>query len=501
MPNELMCNINKRAYLTTITLICVLIFNSAYGTQPLELLPRDRMPVHRIDLSPARFDDIILQFPRRDLDNYIGRLEMICDFLVEMQEHDTLSDDFGGMHEGEGDEYWAIIQTDNTQEAIRVWCEYASYYDDTEKYAGYIDEAWEYCENFKAWEEENSRNNYYRIHNSGWGLIAEMRYRELYNDSKRDYGLNCADYLIGAIPEIEHEMEDNLIPLVAGWASGALYNYGILEDNQEYIDEALEIASQVRDWLDYDSTRLYANEEWAMCGGTAMWGVLTALGGDDSSGTAEWAEDVLDNMDVITPGGRNDWDNSWNIWYAHAWIAAWQLTGADDYLNNAIIGVDSLLAQDTDNDGGIPAIKAEGDDLDQAWVTAYTGWMGLSNLFPVLPEIDIAILSLVEPALFRPWPAGSPLRFDFEIEQRGYTPQLDVTFAITGSMDADTSFQLQGWQVQDVRFAQAWIPENAGEHQYKIYSSHEAASDNSNDTLAFTIDILPIFDIHHRDND
>ena len=41
--------------------------------------------------------------PRRDLDNYISAFECACAFLDQMQEHDEDSDDFGGLHEGEGD--------------------------------------------------------------------------------------------------------------------------------------------------------------------------------------------------------------------------------------------------------------------------------------------------------------------------------------------------------------------------------------------------------------
>jgi len=107
--------------------------------------------------------------PRRDMDNYIGRFISACRFLDEMQEHDEDSNNYGGMHEGEGDDLWRIVQTDNTQEAIVDWCIYAEFFDDSDTYSDNVEAAWVYNNNFPAWEEEGGDNGYYRIHNCGWG--------------------------------------------------------------------------------------------------------------------------------------------------------------------------------------------------------------------------------------------------------------------------------------------------------------------------------------------
>ncbi|NQU05255.1 MAG: T9SS type A sorting domain-containing protein [Calditrichaeota bacterium] len=322
------------------------------------------------------------------------------------------------------------------------------------------------------------------------GLVAEMRYRNIYDDSQRDYGIQCADYLVEHTPEIEPNNEDALMPLTAGWAAGTLYEYGIYEENDDYLEAAVRIAEDVKDWIDADHNRLNNNEVWALCGGTAMWGVLTALGQSDSSVTADWAVEPLERMDVIA--GRGNWNNSWNIWYAHAWVAAWRLSDDNDYLTNVEIIVDSLLAQDHDYDGGIPATIGDGDDIDQSWVTAYTGWMGLSNLFEILPEFDARVVRLVSPVTTRPYPNGELLSFTFELLNAGAADTLEIPFYVVGGFDVHSTIHVDGWEIQNVVFNQIWQPQEAGDYEFTAYCDLENDADRTDDTLRFTIEILPV---------
>ncbi|HHE46369.1 MAG TPA: hypothetical protein ENL08_01530, partial [Bacteroidetes bacterium] len=406
-----------------------------------------------------------------------------------MQEHDEESESYGGLHEGEGDREWDIIETDNTQESIRDWCLHAAVFDEPETYRENIEAAWQYCHNFPAWEESEP-GEMYGLHNSGWGLMAEMAYREAYSDDERDYGLRCARHLIDHTPQIEADMEDNLMPLVAGWAAGALYLYGVYEDNDDYTAAAAQIATEVRDWIDADVNRLNANEVWALCGGTAMWGVLNALGRVDSAETADWAVERLDRMDVFA--GRGNWNNSWNIWYAHAWIAAWKLTGEEEYLANAITIVDSLLAQDGDRDGGVPATGGDGDDRDQSWVSAYTAWMGLSNLFDVLPDVNARLISMISPATDRPWPMRSPINFSFILANAGGLEDIETPFRLRGAWEADSIVVLSGWDDRELTLSSSWTPGDDGRFEFTAFVDHDGDADRSDDTLRFSLDILPV---------
>ena len=232
-------NIHPKRHILAISLIVILILSSTgKATTPPE------PPYNRVWSNP---DDVFVHVEpdpgiiieaRRDLDNYIGRFRAICCFLDSMQEHDPDVEFYGGLHEGEGDQLWRIVETDNTQEAIRVWCIFADFFDDNETFRENVFAAWEYCHNYPAWEESEP-DEMYGLHNAGWGLIAEMAFRQAYDDSEREYGLRCAQYLIDNTPPIDPDPESEgnvLMPLVAGWAAGTLYEYGNFEDNDEYRD-------------------------------------------------------------------------------------------------------------------------------------------------------------------------------------------------------------------------------------------------------------------------
>lgn len=435
--------------------------------------------------------------PHRDFGNYVGQFESICFFLDQMQEHNVESNAYGGLHEGEGRDLWAIIETDNTQESIRAWCIYSQYFEDMETFADNIQAAWTYCDSFPAWEE-SPPGEMYALHNCGWGLIAEMAYRELFGDDRREYGLRCADHLVEHTPHIEVNQEDRLMPLVAGWGAGTLYEFALLEDNEEYLNAAIRIADEVKEWIDEDRNRLNSNEIWALCGGTAMWGVLHCLGGVDSAATTGWAIEALEDMDVFAGNGR--WNNSWNIWYTHAWIEAWKLTGSVEYRDNAVIILDSLIAQDTDGDGGIPATIGDPDNRDQSWVSAYTAWMGLSNLFDELPPFSTSLVSLVEPDINRPYPILSSLHLVFEAVNEGLNETVQVPLRIRGSIEYDTTFTLNGWQPIEVTIADPLNFNQPGQYPFTVYLDHEEEFDRSNDTLRFTMDVLSVTDITLRSN-
>ncbi len=463
--------------------------SNAFATQPPSAFPQGYWQINNAG-EPNQPN--IENLPERDLQHYYRQLLLTPVFLDTMQEHDPEDAEFGGMHEGEGRALWAIVESDNTQESIRVWCEYARIFDDPETYRQNIEDAWVYLSNFPAWEE-SAAGDMYGLHNSGWGLIAEMGYRRMYNNSQREYGLACADHLVEHTPVILPNNEDRLMPLVAGWAAGTLYEYSVFEDNEQYRERAIEIANQVKTWIDTDPDRLNNNETWALSGGTAMWGVLRSLGKSDSVETADWAVDRLEHMDVIA--GRGNWNTSWNIWYAHAWVEAFTLTGNQDYQANAAFIVDSLLVMDTDEDGGIPATIGEDNDVDQSWVSAYTMWMGLSNLYEIVPEIDGRLLSLNSPPLARPYPTGTPLDFSLRVVHQGSSEQVVLPIRIQGAFDAEAEIELNGWEPAVYTFEDVWLPEEAGQFEITAFVDHPDDADHNNDTLRFAIEILPAVEV------
>jgi len=431
----------------------------------------------------------ILNQPRRDFQDIIGQFRQTCIFLDSMQEHNAEDASFGGLHEGEGDALWAIVESDNTQEAIRVWCEYGLYFNDPDRFSQNIEDAFTYLDSFPAWQE-SPPGEMYGIHNSGWGLIAVMAYQGLYGDSRNDYGRQCAELIIDSTPEIAVDNEDRLMPLVVGFGAGTLYLYGEAENNQEYKDAASRIATQVKNWIDHEPTRLHNNEVWALSGGTAFWGVVNSLGRADSSEIADWVFERSEQMDVFAGGGQ--WNNSWNIWYAHAWLSSFNLTGQGQFLENSITIVDSLVAQDGDDDGGIPATIGDPDNRDQAWVSAYTAWMGLRARFERLPEVDATLISLRSPRQSSPLPVGRPIQLSFVCQQRGLQLPLEVPLHITGAWDFDTTVDLTEWEPQIITLERSWTPEQPGETDFLAYFSHNEEADRSDDSLRIRLNVVPV---------
>ena len=478
-------NLSRFAFLALL-----LVPITASATMPLST-PADSIwgrPEGSLSPSAARRIRARSPMPLRDLREILGQFRQTCTFLDSMQDHDPESGVFGGLHEGEGDQLWAIIETDNTQEAIRVWCEYADYFADPDRFRANVEDAWTYCDSFPAWDE-SAPNEFYAMHNAGWGLIATIGYRRVYGDDRDEYGRRCAEHLIENVPEITPNMQDNLMPLVAGWSAGTLYEYGWAMDNRDYQLEAVRIAEEVKEWIESNPDRLSRNEIWALCGGTAMWGVIRTLAREDTT-AAEWMPNLLENMDVLA--GRGNWNNSWNIWYAHAWLSAYEFFGDEDYLHNAETILDSLLVQDTDDDGGLPATIGDPDNRDQAWVSAYTAWMGLRNLFEGIPEVDVALLDVLSPANNRPWPIGEELEFVLKVQQNGARELIeDVPLRITGDWNSNQTFDLQGWEPQSVPLELRWRPERAGHAVLTFIAGHVDDSDRSNDTILHRFDIRP----------
>jgi len=442
--------------------------------------PLDRLQPHRP------------QLPRRDPGNYYGQFLATCEFLTRMQESDPEDANFGGLHEGEDNALWAIVETDNTQEAIRVWSLYGLLFDDPDRYRANIEAAWLYCTRFPAWRE-SPPGQFYALHNAGWGIMAEMAYREVYGNDRLEYAIQCADHLVEFTPEFTPDHADRLMPLVAGWAAGTLFLFAENINNDDYRNAALEIATDVIGWIDARPARLNANEIWALCGGTAMWGVLNSLGFDRPDDTREWAVSRLEQMDIFA--GRGEWNNSWNIWYAHAWWSAFQLTGNREYVSNAIAIVDSLIAQDHDHDGGIPATIGDRDNRDQSWVSAYTAWMGLYNNLDQLPQIDAAVLGLLSPRLNRPYPAGEGLRLSVSLVSEGAQERLIVPFRLTGALEVEDRFVIEGWNPAEVILHETWEIPAPGSHNFELVLLHEEDADRSDDTLRWRIEALPTAEV------
>ncbi|MBZ0263289.1 T9SS type A sorting domain-containing protein [bacterium] len=370
--------------------------------------------------------------------NYVYEYLQVLDWMTTMQVTEP-GEHFGGQREGEQD--LDIIETDNTQEAIRDWSRYGNYTGDLDRFHQNIMDAWEYTMNHPAYDEEGGGNpNYYRVHNCGWGLVATMEYTEAYDDEQfLWYGDSCAVYL--DTYRLQYGNEFSVNPISSAYGAGALYLYGSWRGNQEMMDAAQEIATEVKDWIENNPDHL-TDETWAMSGGTAMWGVVTAQFSDDHEAGQAWLPDYIDIMDVYA--GAGNWNNSQTIWYGHAWNAIHEVMEDQESADNALWTVDFLLDQDEiDGDGGVPATEGMYEN-DQSWTSAYLVWYGIEKLLPEEPLLQDAMASsFVSPGENFPILHGVEQYFAVRVINAGLADLTGITSIVTiGDFTAEATFDL-----------------------------------------------------------
>ncbi len=423
--------------------------------------------------------------------SYMFEYIQICDFLAVWQVSDTTSPNYGGMIEGESGDLTRIIQTDNTQEAIRVWSHYGAMSGDLERYRDNIDAAWIYTMNFPAYSEEGD-TDYYRAHNCGWGLVAQMEYQDIYGDTTyRVYADSCADYIMTHPLSFTNcpPFYQDLHPLVTGWAAGTLYKYGQYVGNQAYIDSALVQGNRVKAWIEENPGRLSTNEVWAMSGGTAMWGLVESVFREDSLGGVAWLGTYAPHMNVIAGSGA--WNNSWNIWYSHAHRAIYDLTGDSLFQYNAVFLVDTILAQDGDNDGGVPAGMMDPDSMDQTWVSCYTDYMGIEKILNTLPIRDAGVAGYHYPRAGAPIELGTAVDIMPLVANYGSaiidTVWLYVTAPPNYTGHRTTILPYTG--MDSVLVYPTWLPMGPGIQTLTAYTVLPGDMNPANDTARIDVDI------------
>ncbi|MBN2056124.1 hypothetical protein JW905_14435 [bacterium] len=326
----------------------------------------------------------------RTRSDYLAELEEIADFLATWQLDDPGNEEHGGMIE---DEFHPpedrIIESDNTQEAIWVWSRYHELMGDV-RYAGNVSAAWEYLQHFPAWEEAPPQfpDSYYIIWNCGWGMRCEMQYRHATGDETfRDYGVTCADYLLDHEPRLDHPSAGtNLLHhLTVAWTAWNLHAYATEAGRQDWLDRAEYWADLIKTWVEEDTDRINSFA-WALGGGLGPACVLEVLFNADPGGAATWRDTFLTGLVLLFPPDHDpnpvgsDWMNAWNSWQALAQSALWRTTGGFDHRLNALDISDHLRSLDGDDDGGIPASENDDDDHDQTWVSTYITLMGFADL-------------------------------------------------------------------------------------------------------------------------
>ncbi|MFO7639126.1 MAG: hypothetical protein R6X14_07525 [bacterium] len=367
--------------------ITLLLAGTALATRPwtpaeLRAWERDYRP------APLTRPDLLPEGPRRY--NYLERIRMMADFVARHQVADSGSPHFGGIREAEHQP--EIIETDNTQEAIWVW---SRWYELTgrDDYRENLRRAWHYVLNFPAYREHSGDPSslWYAVWNCGLAFMAESRYRAAYADTSfRAYADSCRGFFL------RNPLGTGYLDwFVTAQSAGMAYAWAVENGNEVLRDSALARGTRVKDWLEDDAAGRLGWAQWAMCGGTAFWGVANTVGLEDTAAGRRWVETYAESLPGFHPTGN--WNCSHNIWLANAWRAAAELGGNEQQWRIHQYLLDTLLALDTDRDGGIPATWTDPDTRDQTWVSTYLHFMAMDVYTTPTHERDAAQLEFANP--------------------------------------------------------------------------------------------------------
>jgi hypothetical protein len=303
-----------------------------------------------------------------------------CAFIEYWQVKDPKDPSYGGIREGEDLPH--IVQTDNTSESVWVWSRWRQL-TGSRKYDDAVARSWVYIKKNPAWEEEgweNPASKYYRVYNCGWGMRAEMMYRQTTGDnSLKNYGLTCARFVADNPIDIRNMSYLNNY-LCTAWAVGNLYEYAEDVGDAGLKAKALSLASEVKSLAEEAPAWRIGYYAWAMSGGATVWGLHNSYFKEYPNDEKPWMVEYGPYLQTLVQPGVGTWDNAWNAWYMFGHHSCYHATGDDAYWFNFDNVAANLVAQDTDNDGGIPPTQAASDKCDHTWVTSYLCMMGMDRI-------------------------------------------------------------------------------------------------------------------------
>ena len=422
--------------------------------------------------------------------SYLHEMAQTARFVARMQISDTLDPNYGGIIEGE--DQMTLVETDNTQEAIWVWCRYYEIFGDT-LYFPNIRKAWIYVMNNPAYDQEGSESDYYRVWNCGLALFAETKYRAVFNDTSFGwYADSCVGYMYGhplsfTVPD---PMYRQLHPKTQALAAGMLYQYAQRTGDPVQRDTALAYGQRVKTWIESDPDINLNNETWAMSGGTCVWGLCRSIFDADTAAGQAWLTTYLPRMKYFQPIGT--WNNSWNIWYANAYIYSGRITGNAVYLGYHHGLTDSMLVQDYDDDGGVPPTRGWTQNQDHSWVSNYMFFMGFDGLLDSLHDRDAGV-NTVAATGHRPFfLTGDTLRIWTVAANYGFLPLDTVRIGIRGPVNADTIVSFSPGDEDTIRFPALWIPADTGNVTLTSVSIMTGDERPGNDSIDNEVRIRPL---------
>uniref|UniRef100_A0A7C4CB67 T9SS type A sorting domain-containing protein n=1 Tax=candidate division WOR-3 bacterium TaxID=2052148 RepID=A0A7C4CB67_UNCW3 len=467
----------------------LLFVSAAFASRPwteeefrrFELRPEPRWLPRPESLIPG---------PRRF--NYLERVKLDCDFVARYQVADSNSPNFGGIIEAE--HMPAVIETDNTQEAIWIWSRWFEL-TGRDDYRENIRRAWVYVLRHPAWREHSAPEYiWYSVWNCGLGFMAESKYRAAYGDSTfRSYADSCRRFFL-ANPLANLTTLDFM---VTAQSSGMAYDYAVEMNDAVLRDSALARGNRVRREIESAPRSRLTRQNWAMCGGTMFWGVAHTFCLADTAAGRYWLETYVDSLPGFYPSGS--WNCSHNIWLANAYRSAAELTGSRTCRLMHQYLTDTLLMRDTDRDGGIPATWTDPNTQDQTWVSTYLDFMGMDALVSPLFDTDVSALEFVSPHPQGIYVVGETIPVLVPLANAGRLDAADVLFSVEGSGHRDSvALPLLNFLAIDTLAFAPFVPTAPGLCSLDAVTATTGDANPLNDTSHIVFRVRDLYEVAGR---
>ena len=306
--------------------------------------------------------------------------------------------EFGGEIEVQSGPGNAIIQSDNTQEAIWIWS-WDRQLNGATSYAPQVANAFEFLSVFPGWLKWEGTGDtgpdYYSVYNCAWGVRAVVELEAAGDTSHHAYGEMCAEHIEDyAITVAQKGGLINMAP--AAFAASGLWIWGQAEGDTMAQQKAAAIGAVVKAWIDATPSEI-SFQTWAVTGAAAYDGVLGSYMKANPGELDAWVQKNaplvggwIDESQPVIPEDWTDWRNAHSAWNMLAQFDTAAILGEDGTgpHNQIALGIFSkLVAQDVQGNGGIPGSQQlENDDEDETWITAYLVYFGMR---PLLAGLDL----------------------------------------------------------------------------------------------------------------
>ncbi len=367
-------------------------------------VPRDQL--FELEQSPARLpppsasaasvrDDAIALAGR------VAAFERKMQFATPCGADGGAGCDLGGVIEVESGAGNAIVESDNTHEAVWDWAFYRRQ-GGTVDYAAATASAFDYLGRNPGWLEWQDGGgtgpDYYSLYNCGWAMRAVLEYEAATGDQAHHaYGEMCAQHVRDNALAVAQGSALLADQATSAWAASGLWLWGDAAGSAADKQQAAAIGAVNKAWLDGGSARP-ATTSWAASGGAVFYGVVNSYMKEHPGELAAWAQQTApllggwidESMPLARPAGQEwtDWRNAWSAWNMLAQFAAADALGGTDGDAHRAVALDifmKLAAQDSDGDGGIPGSQQRPASEDQSWITSYLNYFGVRQVLALEP--------------------------------------------------------------------------------------------------------------------